>query len=80
MVEITKKNVAELWEIYSEYVEHYKSNWRDDKYMGFEEFVDNRIIQCEQCEEYYDIDDDYVRHLEDGSNICEQCMINGWGQ
>ena len=80
MVEITKKNVTERWGLYSEYVEHYETNWRDDKYMNFEEFVDSRIIQCEGCEEYYDVEDDYVRSLEDGSRICEQCMTNGWGQ
>lgn len=80
MIEITSKNVRELWDIYSEYLENYKANFRDDNYMNFEEYVHDRIIQCDQCGEYYDIEDDYVRSLEDGNNICEQCMTNGWGQ
>ena len=79
MIEITSKNVRELWDIYSEYLESYKANWRDDNYMTFEEYVHDKIIQCDQCGEYYDIDGDYVRQLED-NNICEQCITNGWGQ
>lgn len=79
MIEITSKNVRELWDIYSEYLESYKANFRDDYYMNFEEYVHDKIIQCDQCGEYYDIDGDYVRQLED-NNICEQCITNGWGQ
>ena len=81
MVEITDKNVKELWQIYSNYVEDYKANFRDDDYMRFEEYVADRVIECDQCGEYYDVEDDYVRYIEGtDDHICEQCLTNGWGQ
>jgi formylmethanofuran dehydrogenase subunit E len=78
---ITRDNIIDLWDLYSEYLENYKANFRDDNYMFFEEYVADRVVKCDQCGEYYDVEDDYVRNIEGtDDHICEQCLTNGWGQ
>ncbi len=78
---INRDNIIDLWDLYTEYLENYKANYRDENYLLFEEYVENYVKCCDQCGEYYDVNDDYLRFI-DGADqyICEQCLTNGWGQ
>lgn len=83
-MEITLENVKELWGLYEEYRIEYKKQCRSFKELSeiysFEEFVDNEVVQCEQCKRYIIISDILENELSMQDNICRECMEEGYGR
>ena len=52
--EINKSNVLELWAMYEDYVISFKKqNYSDATLLCFEDWVNNNVYKCEQCENYF---------------------------
>jgi len=67
-ITIRPDNVRDLWELYSEVKTDYEN---------FEDFVDNEVVMCANCEEY--TTRDYAKDTCDGY-ICDQCIEDGYGE
>lgn len=78
---INKNNVEELWAMYEDYQENfYQSHYSDAKCYSFEEFVDNEVTQCSNCNMYILKDNLGYSELAINDNICENCMEDGYGK
>jgi formylmethanofuran dehydrogenase subunit E len=66
-VTIRDNNVRDLWTLYEECGRNYEY---------FEDFVDNEVVMCANCEEY--TTRDYAKDTCDGY-ICDQCIEDGYG-
>lgn len=68
---------------YTEYVSWYKKNWYDVNYMNFDQWFEEEgqdyknAIRCTNCGEF--APENYGRNTDDGF-ICEQCLVDGYGQ
>lgn len=83
-MKITTKNVKELWELYEDYKKEYKRHCISFKELSeiysFEEFVDNEVTVCSQCEEYILTDNIGTSEIAQQDNICLNCMEEKYGR
>ena len=67
-ITIRQNNREDLWALYDEC---------GSDYENFEDFVDNEVVMCANCEEY--TTKEYARDTYDGY-ICDQCIEDGYGE
>lgn len=95
MIEITRKNVEELWGLYEEYLKDFKErHYSNAKPEYFEEMVEHMIYcentneyhwkddceYCNNCQSWYLKDEMSTEELALQDGICEYCMEDGYGK
>lgn len=78
-MEITRYNVQDLWDLYEEYKQEHLKEHYSNSLMLFEEYIENYITQCTNCEEYRHTDEMGISELALSDHICIDCMKDGYG-
>lgn len=69
---------------YKEHIKWYKKHYYDTNYNNYDNWYKEReeeysdLVVCASCNEV--IHEDYGKQTEHDGFICEQCLIDGYGQ